>query len=125
MENIASRYLNELPKSTNPGNLLVKMLLELFDNVHFSPLLIKAVNRSIKVYGRYDTYWALLKLTTIQKVNFNGYLYPLISAIIIADKKKKGYREASEDVNEYAEDIIKKIEKIKNKDLELENPFDE
>lgn len=87
-----------------------------------------AVNRSIKAYGRYNTYWAILKATEIRNVNINGYIYPLLSTIILNEFRKKRNSSGmaiSDDFSKEARKIFKRIEQVKKDKPELENPFDE
>jgi hypothetical protein len=128
MENISEIYYKELFNTKEPGILLLKMVLELFDNAFFSKQLLSAINKSISVYGRYNTYWVLLKLTEFKSIDFNKYLYPLFSTIILNDYRKKRNSSniaVSEDFSEETRKILNKINKTRSDNLELENPFDD
>ena len=130
MENIADYYYNKLNDVDQAGKLLTQMAFQLFevDSKKYYRRVIQSINKAIKVYGKYRVYFALLSMTTMDNINFDTYLYPLISAIILKNLKTEG-RSSGQYISENYEKEINKLEKKVNKakkeKLTLEYPTDE
>ena len=134
MENIVKYYYENLATVDDPGRFLYGMLLKLFngkintDNSTVVRMIMTSINKSIKVFGRESTFWALTKLTGMSNIEFNKSIYPLLSTLIIRDYRQRGISSGlliSKDLNPLVRKTLKRIEKARGKNLDLENPFDE
>jgi len=130
MENIADYYYNKLNDVEHAGKLLTQMVFQLFDedSEKYYRRVIQSVNKAIKVYGKYRVYFALLSMTTMENVNFDTYLYPLMSAIILKGLRNEGRASGQCVVINFESEIAKlekKINETKKANLILENPYDE
>jgi hypothetical protein len=132
MENIADYYYKELETSTNPGVLLTRMLLEIFsfrpDNDEEYGKLIMNINKAIRIYGKYNVYYAILSISHLDRLNKNIPIYNLLSAIILRKQIKEGRINSQldgQDLTKKINNMRKKVRKAKKNPISLEYPFDD
>jgi len=130
MDNIADYFYNELDDSADAGKLLTTMVFQIFDvdSVKYYRRVVQAVNKAIKIYGKYKVFWAILSMSSMDNIDFNTYLYPLISSIILKTLKAEGKATGqcvTIDFNKEAVRLEKKINETKNANLTIERPLDE
>lgn len=129
MENIADYYYDKLDDSDNVGKLLTQMIFKIFEvdsDKHYQKV-IRSVNKAIKVFGKYNVYFSILAMSSME-VSFDSSIYPLLSTIILRRLRSDGKAsklQLSHNFSLEINKIDKNIKKIKEEDLILENPFND
>ena len=129
MENIADYFYEKLSDDKDIGKILTQMFLQIFESAprdNYRSYIIN-INRAIKVYGKYNVYFALLAISNMD-VNFSKPIYPLLSAVILRKIRDEG-RASGQSISQFFDKDInatkKKIKQALENPIELENPFDE
>ena len=121
MENIADYYYNLLSDTTHPGTDLAKMYSDIF-NIKLETKHYKLFNKLVRMYGRFNTFFAILQVAEMETVNHEKYLFPLFASIIKKRYEKRAGMANIESVDR-AESTIRKLEreikKIKKQTLNI------
>lgn len=112
MENLAEKTLDRLDITTNPGKDLVSLYVTLY-SLRPSSNLYKQINRLVRLYGRYRTFYAIItmydayygreeKLTLESPISLLAYFC-----------KKQIKEEYSDKLNKYTESLDEYIDSYK------------
>ena len=128
-ENLVNYYYNELSNTTSPAKVLKKMIKDFLDvpETVSEKTLTADINKLVRIYGRFDVYWAIIKLTSRNNINWDVPIYPYIGAVIndmlrVQQRYNENYSipDATREVNRN----IRKINKYKDREVDWENPLD-
>lgn len=119
MENISEYYFEQLKSSQTPGVVLLKFYRELLSKEVTKADAIM-INKLIKVFGRFTTFFAILELVNIKDVTDTPY--PLLFRICKNALERSGsdYLTSSSFVNldRVVADLERKAKKVTFKKLE-------
>jgi hypothetical protein len=116
-EGIATNYLEQLETESNIPLLLSRMYNELFD-IPIDSKLIITIARLIKIYGKYNAYWAILDLATFDKLD-HGNIFPLL--VYLA--KKEMLKQQEPIVYMDTKNVLDRTERLSKKKLKIIDPF--
>lgn len=124
IENLADIYSKKLVDTTNVGLTLTKFMCELI-NKKPSRYYIIRINKLIKIFGRWDVYFAIIELANVKDLKED--VYPILFAICRSRHEKKygqmamvQYKSLNREIN----DIEKQIENVKKAKIKIPNSDD-
>lgn len=127
MENLADYYYSQLGETTNPGVLLANMYSRIFD-VGLERRHYIMFNKLVRLYGRFNTYFAILSVAELENVDHNQYLLPLFTSFIKKRYEKRtdiANIESLNTTNKFINRIEKKKKKLAGEDLVIPESIDE